>query len=234
MGVHSPLLPGEIASDDEPPLAHDIYFSSHRNIRLQPSGEKGLGLFVFGAPIKAGEPVWWCDPETHPTGKVWNLQELEALEPDSDWFWHWAYRCGENLWLGPRDKDDPSKEATYYQNHSCDPSTWWSSPYILTARRDLEIGDEITYDYGTSECDEEELGMEHCLCGSALCRDQITGNDYLLPELAERYGPHFQPYLLERQHQLGLNLDSTPLPPMSPDNFYSRFKAPQGAWPKTG
>lgn len=147
------------------------------------------------------------------------------LEPDSDWFWHWAYRCGEDQWLGPSDKDDPSKEATYFQNHSCDPTTWWVSPFVLVTRRDLEPGDEITYDYATSECDEEELGMDHCLCGTPLCRDKITGQDYLLPDLIERYGSHFQPYLVERQHKAGLNLHSPVLPQTVPEGFVT-FKYP--------
>lgn len=76
-----PILPGEIACDDEPPLSSnvpDIYYSSHPNVRLQPSGGKGLGLFVFGGPIRCGEPIWWCDPATHPTGKVWfNPKEFQ-------------------------------------------------------------------------------------------------------------------------------------------------------------
>jgi len=212
-----------MVADDEPPLRSDssisfeeqagmdpkfdVYFSGHPNIRLQPSGEKGWGLFVCGGPIKAGEFVWWCDPVTHPTGKVWTASEI-AKHPDPDWFFHFAYRCGEDGWLGPTDKDSAKREATYFQNHSCDPSTWWVSPFVLTARRDLQPGDEITYDYGTSECDEYEISIEKCLCGSPFCRTQITGEDYMLPALIERYGPHFQPYLLRRQHKLGLNLNS--------------------------
>jgi len=123
-------------------------------------------------------------------------------------FFHFAYRCAEDGWLGPVNKESPKREATYFQNHSCDPSTWWVSPFVLTARRDLQPGDEVTYDYGTSECDEFQISIERCLCGSPLCRTQITGEDYLLPTLIERYGAHFQPYLLRRQHKLGLNLDS--------------------------
>jgi len=117
---------------------------------------------------------------------------------DLEWFWHWAYRCGEDSFLGPATKESPMLEATYYQNHSCDPSTWWIDEITLTARRDIEAGEEITYDYGTSEADEEELGLCECLCGSKNCRGEIRGDDHLRPDLIERYGDHFQPYLRER------------------------------------
>jgi len=93
-------------------------------------------------------------------------------------------------------------EATYYQNHSCDPSTWWDDEITLTARRDIEAGEEITYDYGTSEADEEELGLCECLCGSKNCRGEIRGDDHLRPDLIEKYGDHFQPYLRERLRKL--------------------------------
>eukprot|EP01124_Arcella_intermedia_P001429 TRINITY_DN1077_c0_g1_i1.p1 TRINITY_DN1077_c0_g1~~TRINITY_DN1077_c0_g1_i1.p1 ORF type:complete len:164 (-),score=9.78 TRINITY_DN1077_c0_g1_i1:97-588(-) len=133
------------------------------------------------------------------TGKIYTRSEIqEKWGNDLDWFWHWAYRCGEDAFLGPLTRDDPSNEATYYQNHSCDPSTWWDDETTLSARRDILPGEEITYDYGTSESDETELGLCGCLCGSAQCRGSISGRDHLLPELIERYGSHIQPYLRER------------------------------------
>jgi hypothetical protein len=67
------------------------------------------------------------------------------------------------------------------------------------------------YDYATSECDDLELGMETCECGSACCRKVLKGADYLLPDLIEKYGSHFQPYLIRRQQARGLNLGARPL-----------------------
>jgi len=182
--------------------AIDIYFSSHPNVRLRQCDvkEKGLGLFAF-EKIKKGDVVWKFGVEKYgrETARIYSRQEAELRFPDDlDWFWHWAYRCGEDSYLGPATKESPMQEATYYQNHSCDPSTWWEDETTLVARRDIEAGEEITYDYGTSESDEEELGLVGCLCGAAECRGSLRGDDYLRPELIERYGRHFQPYLRER------------------------------------
>jgi len=194
----------KVDGEDEPPdlPSIDIYYSSHRNIRLKPceNKAKGLGLFAIDRIVK-GEVVWkhCVDPHGRQTARIYTKDEVEEIwKDDLDWFWHWAYRCGENSYLGPASKESPMQEATYYQNHSCDPSTWWENETTLVARRDLEPGDEITYDYGTSESNEEELGLVGCLCGSGNCRGEIRGNDHLRPELIERYGRHFQPYLRER------------------------------------
>lgn len=70
------------------------------------------------------------------------------------------------------------------------------------------ICSSIRYDYATSECDDYELGLEKCECESPLCRKILKGDDYLNPQLIERYGSHFMPYLIQRQQLLGLNLNA--------------------------
>ncbi|HFD80769.1 MAG TPA: SET domain-containing protein-lysine N-methyltransferase [Gammaproteobacteria bacterium] len=79
-------------------------------------------------------------------------------------------------------------------NHSCDPSGWWSSYGTLTAIRDIAPGQEITYDYSTSDI---TLGYHmECLCGSASCRGIFSNKDYLDPEYrkthADRFAAHVQ------------------------------------------
>lgn len=70
---------------------------------------------------------------------------------------------------------------TRWFNHACDPNSevcsrwddeadtmraWW------VALRDIEIGEEITYDYGfTAEV------AEPCACGAAVCRGVIVDDD---------------------------------------------------------
>jgi len=196
-------LPPIDISEDLPPIY--IYYSSHPYVHLKPcdDADKGLGLFAV-APIKEGEVVWKysSDPYGRVTAKIYTKLEAEEVwKDDLDWFWHWAYRCGENLYLGPASKDSPSLEATYYQNHGCDPSTWWQDDFTLIARRDILPGEEITFDYGTSESDDEELSLGKCLCGSPICRGEIGAADFLKPELIKRYRTHFQSYQVERQKQ---------------------------------
>jgi hypothetical protein len=57
------------------------------------------------------------------------------------------------------------------------------------ARRDIAAGEELTNDYATST---RQPGFAMaCSCGSARCRGTITGNDWRLPSLRERYGDHW-------------------------------------------
>jgi len=91
-----------------------------------------------------------------------------------------------------------------YVNHTCDKQRLrWSLDRCnmrvrIKAKSNISIlpGEEITFDYGTSETDVWQV-ME-CRCGAANCRGAVHWDDYRLPELQERYGRHFQPYINAR------------------------------------
>lgn len=81
-------------------------------------------------------------------------------------------------------------------NHACDPSALLVGANTLVARRDLAVGDEVTYDYATSDAN-PYLGFV-CRCGAATCRGEVTGEDWSDPQLQASYGDAFSPYLLGR------------------------------------
>ena len=88
----------------------------------------------------------------------------------------------------------PGRQPIGYGNHSCDPTLWHDDAFTLTARRDIVAGDEVTVDYATQTA-EPDFAMP-CRCGQALCRGTVTGDDWRLPELRQRYGDHWVPALL--------------------------------------
>ncbi|MGI8613395.1 MAG: hypothetical protein ACR2KL_05550 [Nocardioidaceae bacterium] len=65
----------------------------------------------------------------------------------------------------------------------------------MAARVDLAAGDELTNDYATSTA-AADFKMP-CSCGSARCRGVVTGADWRLTVLQERYGRHWVPALLD-------------------------------------
>jgi hypothetical protein len=71
----------------------------------------------------------------------------------------------------------------------------------VVARRDIQAGEEITGDYAVWEGEPEYL-LGPCECGSPLCRTVITGNDWMLPQLQERYAGHFLPFINQRIVQM--------------------------------
>jgi len=88
-------------------------------------------------------------------------------------------------------------------NHSCDPTALLVGADTLVARRDLLPGDEVTYDYATSDANPHHGFV--CRCGAAACRGRVTGDDWRDPALQATYGDAFSPYLLRRirEAQLG-------------------------------
>lgn len=90
------------------------------------------------------------------------------------------------------DKDiylGPSGEAGEFVNHSCDPNAGLifnpEREITLAAIKDIEKGEEITWDYSTT-MDEDCWEMD-CNCGSEKCRKRIRDFKYLPQEIKERY-----------------------------------------------
>jgi len=90
----------------------------------------------------------------------------------------------------------PEPEPADFINHSCDPNCALSGSVILIAARDIDVGEELSYDYATS--DGSDYDEFECVCGSESCRGKITGHDWMLPELQLRYRGSFSPYLARR------------------------------------
>jgi hypothetical protein len=72
-----------------------------------------------------------------------------------------------------------------YLNHSCEPNGYLN-PVDLSFRalRDIEPGEEINFNYLTTE---SAMALPfNCHCGSPKCFGLIEGHDFLTPEQAER------------------------------------------------
>ncbi len=119
-----------------------------------------------------------------------------------------ASRIDEHHWLGGK-LDEPDSEDQFL-NHSCDPNIWLQDEVTLIARRDIEVGEHITADYSTWSIDPDWIMDEECRCGAKICRHIITGNDWKLRELQQRYRGHFTPYINEMIDELSIGLQVYP------------------------
>jgi len=86
-------------------------------------------------------------------------------------------------------------------NHCCDPNTWWAGSISLVARRDIQPGEEVAYDYSTADVD-RAFEME-CTCGSPRCRGTISNRDYLDAEWRDQYGSNLPPHVLAAIERAG-------------------------------
>lgn len=127
----------------------------------------GTTVAVFGGVAMAGEQFAELDEHRRST----------SIQVDDDTFL---------VPIGP-------PTAATLINHSCVPSCRLSGQITVVAARDIEVGEALTYDYATS--DSVPYDEFECLCGERLCRRKVTGNDWMIPELQDRYDGWFSPYL---------------------------------------
>lgn len=157
------------------------YTSPKMELRSCP--KKGsYGLFAREA-IDAGEIlcVWG--------GEVVTEEMLEHIPAERA---QHGLQVEDHIYLLPLVEGDPAD----YVNHSCDPNAGLSGQICMVAMRDIRENEEVCFDYAM--CDSTDYDEFVCGCGSEKCRHIITGNDWKIPELQERYDGYFVPYLQRR------------------------------------
>jgi len=141
------------------------------------------------AKIKKGDLVRVNDK------KIYSKDELVGFPQR---FQDFCYEIDEDHEVCPVDFNNPS--PIWFINHSCEPNMA-SLPDFYTgmALRDIEAGEELTYDYATLDSGEWEF---KCSCGASECRKIIRGWDWMMPELQTKYKGYFQKNIQEKINKL--------------------------------
>ncbi|AFM14344.1 SET domain-containing protein [Turneriella parva] len=152
-------------------------------IEVRGSDIEGRGLFAR-EPIAAGEFIWQKDDGE----RAYSQAEIDAMAPEQRKnFYNYSYQTGPDEFYGT--PEGKAGDDADYMNHSCDPNTWFEPDNSMTARRDIAKGEEITYDYATSEA-RADFTLQ-CRCGSPVCRHTVRGDDMRrIAELQQRYAGH--------------------------------------------
>jgi uridine kinase len=183
----SPEDRASLVVDHDDPAAPRIVSPSaecwlHPSVFVGASAISGLGLFAR-SNLSTGTVISRLGGHLVSTVELRDLL-ARASSPASDMSYV------DTITVGPdRHLVLPPGTPNGKGNHSCDPNLWWSGPYTLVARRDIAAGEELTNDYATSTR-WTSFAMA-CACGTALCRGTVTGNDWTLRSLHERYGDHW-------------------------------------------
>jgi uncharacterized protein len=149
-----------------------------------PSAIHGVGVHTT-APIRAGELVM-----------RWGGTLIDAAEYDPAVHRPRATTCYDatrfltSFWSEPETVDEAL-------NHSCDPNCGMLDEVSVVTLRELHAGEELTTDMAMWS-DDPIVYAEVCRCGTALCRGRLTGLDWQLPALQERYRGRFLPHLNRR------------------------------------
>ena len=98
----------------------------------------------------------------------------------------------EEGYLVPKGIDYNELSVSWYFNHSCEGNLGFDAHGDYVARRDIEVGEELTYDYGLIESGDYKM---ECTCGSSRCRHTITGVDYQNPQFRKENAEYLYPDL---------------------------------------
>ena len=110
----------------------------------------------------------------------WKYNEKKDRDYCANWF-----GIGKDLWIDPI---FPLSKV----NHSCDPNIGIKGMVSFYALRDIKAGDELTFDYSTSE--EEIDWIMKCKCGSKKCRGKMTSIQFLPKKVFNSYLPYIPTY----------------------------------------
>lgn len=156
------------------------YLSSKLEGRLK-ADESGNSIFAL-EPIKKGELIAVFGGVVYEWETFIHLPDRERML---------CLQVEDRHFLVPR----PIGEGDYV-NHSCNPNAGLSGQIGLVAMRDIQIGEEVCFDYAM--CDTMPYDEFNCLCSASTCRGRVGGNDWQRPELQKRYAGYFSPHVQRR------------------------------------
>lgn len=133
--------------------------------------------------IRKGEIVYIKGGHILVKEELYSSTVINSYLPISDDYFIGAISC------------DEENDVKLYNNHSCDPNCGMHGEITFIAMRDIEVGEELTIDYAF--IDNEDYSFE-CHCGSPLCRHIITGFDWKIKSLQEKFYPYFAQYLKDK------------------------------------
>ena len=125
------------------------------------------------------------------SGHIVNAEQLAKISVEVG---DYALQIDDDFYLSPGCPEEVD-DMTVFINHSCDPNVGFRGQVTYVAMRDIKAGEELFHDYSMERSDDYLL---ECHCGSPMCRHQVTGQDWQLPELQQRYGNYFSIYLRKK------------------------------------
>lgn len=109
-----------------------------------------------------------------------------------------SMQISDDYFLAPLSADEVERFVVFF-NHSCDPNIGPRGQIEFVALRDIAADEELCTDYAmTVDTTNRAPYVLRCNCGSPLCRKEVTGLDWKLPELQARYKDRFAIFILEK------------------------------------
>jgi uncharacterized protein len=133
-------------------------------------------------------------------GIIYSLEEVLQLAKKYPHFETHTVSIYKDFYLGPLTTEDSELDETELFNHSCDPNAGVKGQIVVVARRDIHNGEEICFDYDTTETSAVPFV---CRCRSLWCRGMIDGSAWKNASFRTRNHGYLSWYIEElvRQEQ---------------------------------
>ncbi len=153
--------------------------------------EKGIFTYVY---IPKGTIIF---SGIH--GSYKHLTQADILDLDDitrEKYMRYSVQVDDDKWSGPSDPEPD--DITVYTNHSCVPNAFFVSEYTLVSLRNIYPGEELTYDYATTDTSKLINDVE-CHCHTDKCRGKIKSSDWMTISLPKYV---FLPYIQKKLDRL--------------------------------
>ena len=153
-------------------------------------GFENKGVFT-NEFIKKGDAIWVCDlavcdylplDQNHSGhSKKETLDIIRKFPENADFIHKYHYMVGDDLFDWPKNwMEGTLNESCMFFNHSCDPNCGFQAldVSLVVAIRDIEVGEELTYDYQFMDTEISFYTGINCKCGSVKCRGVLKFDEY--------------------------------------------------------
>lgn len=162
-------------------------------------GQQHRGVVAL-EPIRAGEAVFTCDlsicnyytldDSRNKMSKAEVLALIEKHPEASDYLRFYTYMLDDDVFDVPRYYETQKvTEDCLLFNHSCDPNCGFGGDEqeLVVTIRDIEVGEELTYDYGMMDSENSFWTGLTCRCGSKNCPGELKFDSWRNPEWQAKY-----------------------------------------------
>jgi len=156
------------------------------------SPREGMGVFA-SEPLTARElvAVWG--------GVIYSADEVDGIANVFPHFKTHPVEVYEGFYMGSISNTAIDDAERF--NHSCDPNIGVKGQIIVLARRDIAAGEELVFDYDTTDVAPAKFD---CRCGATDCRGVVDGSGYRSAEFRRRHHGWLSWSISERVERLCL------------------------------
>lgn len=137
---------------------------------IGPSGINGKGVFAK-KKISKGEivSIWG--------GGIFKTKDLKKMSKYRRYLFSYSVGVTDGYHLAVLNMNRGLDDCDRF-NHSCDPNIGVKGQIVIVSRRDIRKGEELCFDYETTEIEGCGGLPFNCTCNSSKCRKKIEGKSW--------------------------------------------------------